>query len=247
VEPDGFFDDRAAARYDETSPELAAAFSPESIEPVVERLAELARGGPALELAIGTGRIALPLAARGVEVHGIDISRAMVRRLRDKPGGADIPVTIGDMATTRVPGEFSLVYLVFNTIDNLTTQQAQAACFRNAADHLLAEGLLVIEVGVPDLQRLPPGERFRVYEAGTDHWGIDEYDVESQHMVSHHFERIDGGWQLSSTPFRFVWPSELDLMASAAGMRLLERWAGWKGEPFTAESAQHVSVWQKTS
>jgi hypothetical protein len=171
----------------------------------------------------------------------------MVRRLRDKPGGADIPVTIGDMATTRVPGEFSLVYLVFNTIDNLTTQQAQAACFRNAADHLLAEGLFVIEVGVPDLQRLPPGERFRVYEAGTDHWGIDEYDVESQHMVSHHFERIDGGWQLSSTPFRFVWPSELDLMASAAGMRLLERWAGWKGEPFTAESAQHVSVWQKTS
>jgi SAM-dependent methyltransferase len=240
---DGHFGDDVAARYDDPADPANA---PEAIEPAVALLAELARGGPVLEFAIGTGRIALPLAARGVEVHGIELSQAMVERLRAKPGGQGIPVTIGDMSTTQVDGRFSLVYLVFNTIMNLTSRDAQVACFANAAAHLGSGGMFVIEVGVPDLRLLPPGQRYVVFSAGTDHWGIDEYDIERQGEVSHHFTRTaDGRWDLTSVPFRYVWPAELDLMAEMAGLRLRDRWAGWQREPFTAESRSHVSVWEK--
>jgi SAM-dependent methyltransferase len=241
---DGHFDESVAARYDESSAEM---FDPGAIDPVVDLLVELAGDGPALELGIGTGRIGLPLSQRGVRVHGIDLSRAMVERLQEKAGGEDIGVTIGDFATTGVDGSFSLAYLVCNTIMNLTTQAAQVACFRNVAAHLDAGGCFVIDVMVPQLRRIPPGETFHVFQASQDHWGIDEYDVAKQGLISHHFERVDGGVERSSIPFRYVWPSELDLMAQIAGMRLRDRWAGWKREPFTGESEKHVSVWEKTA
>jgi len=198
-----------------------------------------------LELGIGTGRIALPLAARGVPVHGIELSRAMAARLRAKPGGADIPVTIGDFATTRADGDFALAYLVFNTIENLTTQAAQVACFANVAAHLQPGGVFVVEVAVPDLRRLPPGERLVAFDVSANHAGIDEYDVANQGLVSHHFELVDGHWEYSAMPFRYVWPAELDLMAQMAGMRLRERWGSWHSEPFTSESRAHISVWEK--
>jgi SAM-dependent methyltransferase len=242
VTGDGYFDERVAARYDESSSEM---FAPEAVEPAVDFLAALADGGRALELGIGTGRIALPLTARGVEVHGIDLSQAMVERLHEKPGGEEIPVAIGDFATTRVDGAFSLAYLVFNTINNLTTQAEQVACFRNVAAHLEPGGCFVIEVGVPELRRLPPGETMHVFDAGEGHWGIDEYDVVNQGLVSHHFSLVDGAIERVSMPFRYVWPSELDLMAELAGMRLRERRSGWKREPFTGESRNHVSVWER--
>ena len=238
---DGYFDERVAARYDESSSEM---FAREAVEPAVDFLAALAGDGPALELGIGTGRIALPLAGRGVEVHGIDVSQAMVARLREKPGGEEIPVAIGDFATTRVDGAFSLSYLVFNTINNLTTQEEQVACFRNVAAHLEPGGRFVIEVGVPELRRLPPGDTMHVFDASEGHWGIDEYDLVNQGLVSHHFSVVDGAIERVSMPFRYVWPSELDLMAELAGMRLRERWSGWKREPFTGESRKHVSVWE---
>jgi SAM-dependent methyltransferase len=244
VHDDGYFGERVAARYDESS-EIAGMFDPEVVDPVVDLLAELAGDGRALELGIGTGRIALPLAQRGVPVHGIELSNAMAARLHAKPGAEDIGVTIGDFATARVDGTFSLAYLVFNTIGNLTTQAAQVACFRNVAAHLDPGGCFVIEVGLPELQRLPPGEIFHVFDASETHWGIDEYDVENQGLVSHHFELVDGRFELSSTPFRYVWPAELDLMAELAGMALRDRWSGWKREPFTSESTKHVSVWEK--
>ena len=239
---DGYFDEPVAARYDESTADL---FAPEAVDPVVDLLAELAGGGRALELGIGTGRIALPLARRGVEVHGIDLSRAMVARLREKPGGEEIPVTIGDFATARADVGFALAYLVFNTITNLTTQAEQVACFRNVAAQLESGGRFVIEVMVPDLRRLPPGETMHVFDASEAHWGIDEYEVASQGLVSHHFSLVDGAIERVSMPFRYVWPSELDLMAELAGMSLRERWGGWKREPFTAESRRHVSIWQK--
>jgi SAM-dependent methyltransferase len=242
VHEDGLFDEPVAARYDVSSAEM---FAPEVLEPAVAFLADLAGDGPALELAIGTGRVALPLAARGVRVHGIDLSRAMVARLRAKPGGEAIPVTIGDIATTRVEGTFSLVYLVFNTIGNLTTQEAQVACFRNAAAHLEPGGCFVIEVGIPELRRLAPGERFHAFEVSDHHVGIDEYDVATQGLVSHHIGVVDGRLERSSLPFRYVWPAELDLMAQLTGLRLRERWEGWEREPFTSESRKHVSVWEK--
>jgi SAM-dependent methyltransferase len=241
---DGYFDEAVAARYDDAESEM---FDPTVVEATVDFLAELAGSGHALELGIGTGRIAVPLAARGVPVHGIDMSRAMVARLREKPGGEEIGVTIGDFATTRVEGAFSIAYLVFNTIENLTTQAAQVACFRNVAAHLEPGGCFVVEVGVPGLQRLPPGERFRVFEASETRWGIDEYDVAAQGLVSHHFEVVDGRIERLSIPFRYVWPAELDLMAELAGMRLRERWSGWKREPFTRASGKHVSVWERSS
>jgi SAM-dependent methyltransferase len=241
-EDDGYFDESVAARYDESAAEM---FDPAVVDPVIDFLVELARSGHALELGIGTGRIALPLAQRGVPVHGIEMSRAMVARLRAKPGGEDIGVTIGDFATTTVDGTFSLAYLVFNTISNLTTQAAQVACFRNVAAHLEPGGCFVIEVTVPELQRLPPGETFHVFHASETHWGIDEYDVASQGLISHHFEIVDGRVERNSVPFRYAWPSELDLMAELAGMRLRERWSGWKREPFTSDSRKHVSVWEK--
>jgi SAM-dependent methyltransferase len=212
---------------------------------VVEMLAGLAGDGRALELGIGTGRIALPLARRGVPVHGIDLSNAMVERLRAKPGAEAIGVTIGDFATTRVDGTFRLAYLVFNTIMNLTTQEEQVACFRNAAAHLEPGGCFLIEVMVPDLRRLPPGQNAVPFRVGPDRWGVDVYDVATQAMSSNHIEITDGRGEYSRYPFRYVWPAELDLMAQLAGLRLRERWDGWTREPFTSDSRQHVSVWEK--
>jgi SAM-dependent methyltransferase len=238
------FGEEIASRYDDPSDEM---FQPARIDPVVDFLAALAGDGAALELGIGTGRIALPLTRRGVEVHGIDLSSAMVQRLRAKPGGADIPVVIGDFATARAEGTFSLAYLVFNTIGNLTTQDAQVACFANAAAHLEPGGHFVIEVGVPQLQRLPPGETARPFALTPTHLGFDEYDVANQGLISHHYELVDGAWQANSIPFRYVWPAELDLMARLAGMTLAERWGGWRREPFTSESTGHVSVWRKAA
>jgi len=239
---DGYFDERVAARYDESSAEM---FEPAVVDPAVDLLAELAGSGRALELGIGTGRIALPLAQRGVSVHGIELSNAMAARLRAKPGGEDIGVTIGDFATTTVDGTFSVAYLVFNTILNLTTQAAQVACFRNVATHLEPGGCFVIEVGVPRLQELQPGETFRVFHVSDNRWGFDEYDVANQGLISHHFEIVDGRAERLSIPFRYAWPSELDLMAQLAGMSLRDRWSGWKREPFTSDSDKHVSVWEK--
>ena len=239
---DGYFDERVAARYDESSAEM---FDPEVVDPAVDFLAELAGSGRALELGIGTGRIALPLAQRGVPVHGIELSNAMAAKLRAKPGGEDIDVTIGDFATTTVDGTFAVAYLVFNTILNLTTQAAQVACFQNVAAHLEPGGSFVIEVGVPRLQGLPPGEIFRVFHVSENRWGFDEYDVANQGLISHHVEIVDGRAERLSIPFRYAWPSELDLMAQLAGMRLRERWSGWKREPFTSDSDKHVSVWEK--
>jgi SAM-dependent methyltransferase len=239
---DGYFDERVASRYDESAADM---FDAATLEPAVDLLAELAGEGPALEFGIGTGRVALPLAARGVRVQGIDLSNAMIARLHAKSGGDAIGVTIGDFSTTRVDGSFSLVYLVFNTIENLTTQAGQVACFRNAAAHLRPGGRFVIEVGVPELQRLPPGETVRPFLVRDDRWGFDEYDVANQGLVSHHFELVDGRIERLSIPFRYVWPAELDLMAELAGMRLLDRWSGWDRAPFTSDSGSHVSVWKR--
>jgi SAM-dependent methyltransferase len=239
---DGYFDERVAARYDESAAEM---FDPAVVDPAVHLLAELAGSGRALELGIGTGRIAVPLAERGVPVHGIELSKAMVARLRAKPGGDEIGVTIGDFSTTRVEGTFSAAYLAFNTIMNLTTQAAQVACFRNVAAHLEPGGCFLIEVGVPELQRLPPGETIRAFHLSETRWGFDEYEVATQGLTSHHFELVDGRLERLSIPFRYAWPSELDLMAELAGMTLRERWSGWEREPFTSESRKHVSVWEK--
>ena len=239
---DGYFDEQIAAKYDESGFEE---FDPEVIDQTVDFLADLTGGGLALEFGIGTGRIALPLASRGVHVHGIDMSEAMVARLRAKPGGEDIGVTIGDFSTTTVEGSFSLVYLVYNTIMNLTTQEAQVACFRNAAAHLEPGGCFVIKVMIPELRRLPPGETFQVFRGSETYWGIDEYDVANQGLISHHIEIADGSVEVVSMPFRYAWPAEYDLMAQLAGLRSRERWSGWRREPFTSESRSHVSVWEK--
>ncbi len=241
---DGYFDERVAARYDGSTAHIS---TPEVIGPMVDVLAELAGGGRALEFAVGTGRVALPLAQRGVPVHGIELSTPMAARLRAKPDAEEIGVTIGDMSTTRVEGSFSLVYLVFNTIMNLTTQAAQVACFRNASAHLELGGCFVVEVVVPELRRLPPGERFHAFDVSDTHWGVDEYDVADQMVTSHHSDIVDGRVERFSAPFRYVWPAELDLMAEMAGLRLRDRWSGWHREPFTNESREHVSVWEKRS
>jgi SAM-dependent methyltransferase len=240
--PEDHFGERVAARYDESAADM---FEPEAVDPAVDFLADLAGDGAALELGIGTGRIALPLARRGVRVHGIDLSEAMVARLRAKPGAERVGVTIGDFATTTVAGRFSVAYLVFNTINNLTTQDEQVACFQNVAAHLEPGGCFVIEVGVPALQRLPPGETVRAFHVSATRLGFDEYDVVSQGLVSHHYTVVDGQLEVVSVPFRYVWPSELDLMARLGGMTLRERWSGWKREPFTSDSTKHVSVWEK--
>jgi len=242
VHDDGYFDEAVAARYDDT---YDYQNDPAVVGPVVDLVAELAGDGRALELGVGTGRIALPLAQRGVSVHGIELSRAMADRLRAKPGADAVGVTIGDMSTTRVEGSFRLAYIVVNTIMNLTSQEAQVACFRNVAAHLEPGGCFVMEVLVPELQRLPPGDTHRVFSADERHWGIDEYDVARQGLISHHFLQLDDHLERRSIPFRYVWPSELDLMAQLAGMRLRDRWSGWKREPFTSDSTKHVSVWEK--
>ena len=236
------FGPEIAETYDESSAEM---FDPAKVEPAAELLSELAGGGRALEFAIGTGRIALPLAARGTEVCGLDLSEAMVEQLRRKPGGRELAVTIGDMASTRVEGSFRLVYLVFNTILNLTTQDDQVACFANAAAHLEPGGRFVIEVGIPELRRLPPGERYVVFHGEADRWGIDEYDTAPQSLVSHHIRDEGAGLRHMAIPFRYVWPAELDLMARLAGMTLESRWCDWHRQPFDHESTAQVSVWRK--
>jgi SAM-dependent methyltransferase len=242
--PEDYFGERVAARYDDLTDEM---FQAAAVDPVVELLADLAGDGAALELGIGTGRIALPLAQRGVRVHGIDLSEAMVARLRAKPGGEEIGVTIGDFASTAVEGTFSVAYLVFNTIMNLTTQDEQVACFQNVAAHLEPGGCFVVEVGVPSLQRLPPGETVRAFKVSPTRLGFDEFDVAVQGLISHHYRVVDGELEVRSIPFRYVWPSELDLMARLARMTLRARWSGWKREPFTSESEKHVSIWETSA
>jgi SAM-dependent methyltransferase len=243
---DGLFPESVAAGYDGPG----GANAPEAVNPAVDLLAELADGGPALELAIGTGRIAAPLSARGVPVSGIELSRAMAARIVEKPGGADIDVTIGDMTSTRVPGEFSLVYLVFNTIANVTSQDGQVDVFRNAAAHLRPGGLFLVEVGIPDLRRMPPGQDtvpFTVApDAGGGYIGFDRYDVATQLFTSNHVTVTpDGGGEFRVVPFRYAWPAEMDLMARIAGMRLKHRWAHWDRSRFEHESTKQVSVWEK--
>jgi SAM-dependent methyltransferase len=240
---DGYFDEAVAATYDRDSADM---FTSAAVDPAVDLLAELAGGGRALEFGVGTGRLALPLAARGVAVAGIELSRAMAARLREKPGGETIDIAIGDFASARLEGTFQLAYLVFNTIMNLTTQDVQVACFQNAAAHLAPGGAFVVEVLVPELRSLPPGQRLRDFYVSDRHWGLDEYDVVGQRQWSHRFRFDEGGVRHASTPFRYVWPAELDLMARLAGMTPVSRWANWRREPFTAESRSHVSVWRKT-
>jgi SAM-dependent methyltransferase len=240
---EGYFGERVAAVYDEHSTSM---FDPAVVEPAVDRLAELAGNGAALEFAIGTGRIALPLAERGVRVAGIDNSEAMLARLREKAGAERIEAMVGDMAATRVDGEFTLVYLVFNTIFNLTTQDGQVACFENAAAHLTSGGRFVIEARVPELQRLPLGQTVLPWRADRTGLSFYVYDVVAQRLSGQHYHaQDDGRLQPSPIELRYAWPAELDLMARIAGMRLEDRWGGWSREPFTALSPSHVSVYRK--
>jgi SAM-dependent methyltransferase len=218
-------------------------FAPALLERTTAFLKELASDGPVLEFAVGTGRVAIPLAARGVSVSGIEYSAPMADQLRVK--SAEIPVTVGDMATTRVDGEFSLVYLVYNTIGNLYTQEAQLECFRNAARHLRAGGRFVVEVEVPPLRRLPPGQTAVPFDVSEEHVGFDTFDLVTQRAISHHYSRKpDGTFQYSPHNYRYVWPSELDLMARLAGFTFEARFADWDRGPFTADSESHVSVWR---
>ena len=242
VGEEGFFGERVAAFYDERSADMS---TPEVVGPVVDVLAGFAGDGGALEFGIGTGRIALPFAERGVRVAGIDSSEAMLSRLRAKPGAEAIEAVLGDFSTTRVDGEFSVAYLVFNTISNLVTQDAQVACFENAAAHLRTRGRFVIENGVPALQSLPPGQTVIPFRADREGFSFDVYDVVTQNLSSQHFYIVDGRLEAFPVEFRYAWPAELDLMARLAGMRLENRWAGWRQEPFTALSTSHVSVYQK--
>jgi len=240
---DELWDEEAATTYDTPGEGMDA---PDVVGPAVDRLAAIADGGPALEFAVGTGRIAIPLIARGVAVTGIEYSRAMIRRLRQKASAEQLPVVHGDMATTRVDGSFSLVYLVFNTIGNLRTQHEQVECFRNAARHLAPGGRFVVEVGVPALRLLPPGQVAVPFDVSDQHVGFDTYDVVTQQATSHHYSReADGSFRRGAHHFRYVWPAECDLMAQLAGLELEERVADWHGNPFTAQSPSHVSVWRK--
>lgn len=237
------WDADAARRYDDpTSP----MFSPVVLGPTVDFLADLARDGRALELAIGTGRVAVPLLRRGVPVSGIELSAPMVDQLRRKVSPDELPVTIGDMATTRVPGTFAIVYLVFNTLGNLRTQEEQVECFRNAARHLTPGGHFVIELWVPGIRRLPPGQTVVPFEVSDRHTGFDTYDTTTQQGTSHHYTRQDDGtYRRSTSNFRYVWPAECDLMAQLAGLEPAGRWADWDRSPFTADSPSHVSVWRR--
>jgi SAM-dependent methyltransferase len=221
-------------------------FEPDVLDPTVDRLAELAQGGPSLEFAVGTGRVALPLSARGVPVYGLELSPHMAEQLRAKPGASAVPVTIGDMTTTRVPGTFKLVYLVANTIMNVTTQEDQIAVFTNAAAHLEPGGWFVVEVIVPQLRSVPPGEIGRVFTLDPDHVGIETFDdLVGQIAWSHHWMEVGGTLVRHSAPYRYVWPSELDLMARIAGFRLRDRWASWDRRPFTSDSTKHIAIFEK--
>lgn len=237
------WDVEAAQNYDAAE----GSFEPEVIQSTVDRLAALAGSGPALEFAIGTGRIGIPLAQRGVPVTGVEFSRPMAARLREKVDEATIPVVIGDMseATAGEEGSFTLVYLVFNTISNLMTQAEQVACFRNAARHLRAGGRFVIELWVPELRQLAPGLQAVAYQASEGYFGIDHFDVVTQHVTSHHFHFGEGKEAtLIRSPHRYIWPAELDLMAQLAGMELESRHSDWVGSAFTADSGSHVSVYR---
>lgn len=231
----------AAQRYDTPGTGM---FAPEVLGPTVDRLAELAGHGSALEFAIGTGRVAVPLAERGVPVTGIELSRPMIDQLRTKADEATIPVVVGDMATTTAPGKYTLVYLVFNTISNLLSQAEQVACFRNAARHLTPGGRFVVELRVPELRKLPPGQQAVVWHCEPGYIGLDTFDVLRQHIVSYHF-RFDEGRQarLIRSPHRYIWPAEMDLMAQMAGFELETRHADWRGTEFTAASRSHVSTY----
>jgi SAM-dependent methyltransferase len=239
---DEIWDDDAAGRYDSPGTGM---FAPEVLGPTVDRLVELAGEGRALEFAIGTGRVAVPLAERGVRVTGLELSQPMIEQLRTKVGEETIEVVVGDMATERVPGEYTVVYLVYNTISNLLSQEEQVACFRNAARHLVAGGRFVIELWVPDLRRLPPGQSATVIHNEPGYIGLDTYDVLNQQVVSHHFKFDDSKQaQLFRSPHRYIWPAELDLMAQLAGFELESRHADWEGAEFTSESRSHVSVYR---
>ncbi len=232
-----------ARRYDTPGTGM---FAPEVLGPTLDRLVELADGGRVLEFAVGTGRVAVPLAQRGVPVTGIELSAPMVEQLRTKLDEAALPVLMGDMASVRAPGSYSLVYLVFNTIGNLLTQAEQVGCFRNAARHLVPGGVFVIELGVPELRRLPPGQQAVVFTAEPGYLGVDTYDVARQRLVSHHVRyRDDRPAEVFRSPHRYVWPAELDLMGQLAGFELASRHADWQGNPFTADSDSHVSVYRR--
>ena len=243
VPPDLHLDPVVAAAYDDAHD---GEFAPERVDPTVDALVELAGSGPVVEFAVGTGRVALPLAARGLEVHGIDFSEPMLEQLRAKDGADRVHVTVGDMTTTHVCDDASLVYLVFNTITNLRTQALQVECFRNAARHLTSGGRFVVENGVPRLHELARGERIKPFDLSPRHLGFDEYiDLVAQLSISHHYH-IDGDRvRVAHGTFRYVWPSELDLMAELAGMELESRWADWDRSPFVDDSPSHVSVWRK--
>ncbi len=233
----------AASTYDADGSDM---FSPEVLEPVIHFLARLADKGPVLEFAIGTGRVAIPLAERGLAVWGIDFSQAMIDELYKKTTPDVIPTVVGDMSQTVVSGRFSLVYLVFNTISNLLSQEAQVNCFINAARHLMPGGSFVVELGVPDLRLLPPGQEAVVFHSQPGYMGIDTYDVANQYLVSHHFTFASGQpVELGRSKHRYAWPAELDLMARLAGMELEARYSDWNYSPFTCESRSHVSVYRK--
>ena len=234
---------KAASSYDTDE---AGMFAPAVLNPMVDMLEQLAAGGRVLEFAVGTGRVAIPLAERGLQVSGIDFSAAMIDELYKKTTPEVIKSVVGDMSQTRLPGQFSLVYLVFNTISNLLTQEAQVDCFRNAAAHLQPGGRFVIELGVPDLRLLPPGQKAVVFGSQPGYLGVDTYDMANQYLISHHF-RFDDGQpvELGRSKHRYAWPAELDLMAKLAGMSLEARYADWHGSPFTSESRAHISIYRK--
>ena len=237
------WDAETAAAYDETSAEM---FAPEVLGPAVDFLAGLAGRGRALEFAVGTGRVAIPLVDRGVPVTGIELSEPMVAQLRRKMSAQRLPVVIGDMATTSVPGDFELVYLVWNSISNLRTQREQVECFRNAARHLVPGGRFVIELWVPPIRRLPPGQLAAAMQVDPDHLVFDTYDLVTQACTSHHYRTdADGTTTYGSGSFRYIWPPECDLMAELAGMELEGRYADWDRTPFTSDSEKHVSVWRR--
>jgi SAM-dependent methyltransferase len=236
------FDEWIAQHYEDLWPEL---FVPEAIDAPVEVLAQWAGPGPVLELGVGTGRIALPLSRRGLEVQGIELSRPMATRLGQAADSRNVEVTIGDFATTSLDKRFTLAYLIRNTITNLTTQDEQVACFQNAAAHLIPGGSFCVENYIPELQRIPVSQSVHVFVASPTHLAFEDYDTGSQIAVSHHYWMINGQMRTMSSPHRYVWPAELDLMARLAGMTLVERWADWRGTPFNGTSRSHVSIWTK--